>query len=139
MSEFSVSSYSRKLSLSRKNDTIYKRSFSGFSLRRSKVLSFCGRSLKWSKSMERNSRKANEVSQVVYVRYSLLILFLKIWLSIISAKRISSLLYYTLFIFVFYRMHCKQLLQQRRGKESKMVLLLLLREEIMFLVSQCIV
>lgn len=55
-----ASAISRKLLLSRKNDTIYKKSFCGFSLRRSKVLSFCGRSLKWSKSMERNSRKANE-------------------------------------------------------------------------------
>ncbi|XP_059630634.1 uncharacterized protein LOC132273660 isoform X2 [Cornus florida] len=56
----SLSSISRKLLLSRKRDTIYTRSMRGFSLRRLKVLSVDGTSLKWSKSIERNSRKANE-------------------------------------------------------------------------------
>ncbi|GFY85571.1 zinc finger C-x8-C-x5-C-x3-H type family protein [Actinidia rufa] len=52
--------YSRKLLLSRKRETIYTRSTRGFSLRKSKVLSVGGSSLKWSKSIERNSKKANE-------------------------------------------------------------------------------
>ncbi|CAK9160366.1 unnamed protein product [Ilex paraguariensis] len=56
----SLSTISRKLLLSRKRDTIYTRSTHGFSLRRSKVLSVGGSSLKWSKSIERNSKKANE-------------------------------------------------------------------------------
>ncbi|XP_058089833.1 uncharacterized protein LOC131236574 isoform X2 [Magnolia sinica] len=50
----------RKLQLSRKRDTVYTRSSSGFSLRKSKVLSIGGSHLKWSKSIERHSKKANE-------------------------------------------------------------------------------
>lgn len=52
---------SRKLLLSRKRGAIYTRSTRGFSLKISKVLSVGGSSLKWSKSIERNSKKANEV------------------------------------------------------------------------------
>ncbi|KAL3504290.1 hypothetical protein ACH5RR_034131 [Cinchona calisaya] len=55
-----ISTIGQKLPLSRKRDAIYKRSNSGFSLRRTKVFSVGGRSLKWSKSIERNSRKVNE-------------------------------------------------------------------------------
>lgn len=40
---------------------IYTRSKHGFSLRMSKLLSVGGSSLKWSKSIERNSKRANEV------------------------------------------------------------------------------
>ena len=58
----SISSFSGKLLLSRNRDTVYTRSINGFSLRKSKVLSVCGSSLKWSKSMDRHSKKANEVS-----------------------------------------------------------------------------
>ncbi|XP_062099382.1 uncharacterized protein LOC133805264 isoform X2 [Humulus lupulus] len=51
---------SGKLLLSRKRDTVYTRSINGFSLRKSKVLSVGGSSLKWSKSIDRHSKKANE-------------------------------------------------------------------------------
>lgn len=47
--------------LSRKRETIYTRSIHGLSLRRSKVLSVSGSSLKWSKSLEQRSKKAAEV------------------------------------------------------------------------------
>lgn len=46
----------------RKRDTVYTRSTHGFSLRKSKVLGIGGYSLKWSKSIEKSSKKANEVS-----------------------------------------------------------------------------
>ncbi|KAE8715468.1 Zinc finger CCCH domain-containing protein 7 [Hibiscus syriacus] len=46
--------------LLRKRNTVYTRSTNGFSIRKSKVLSVGGSSLKWSKSIEKNSRKANE-------------------------------------------------------------------------------
>ncbi|KAM3305900.1 putative protein isoform X1 [Capsicum chacoense] len=50
----------RKLPLSKKRQTIYTRSIHGLSLRRSKVLSVSGSSLKWSKSIEQRSKKAVE-------------------------------------------------------------------------------
>lgn len=53
--------------LSRKRDTVYVRSSHGFSLRKSKVVSVGGRSLKWSKSMERRTKKASEVSYFLFV------------------------------------------------------------------------
>lgn len=56
----SLSLISRKLLLTRKRDTIYTRSKRGFSLRISKLLSVGGSSLKWSKSIEKNSKRANE-------------------------------------------------------------------------------
>ncbi|KZV46818.1 hypothetical protein F511_36911 [Dorcoceras hygrometricum] len=56
----SLPTFSQKLLLSSKRGAIYTRSTHGYSLRISKVLSVCGRSLKWSKSIERNSKKANE-------------------------------------------------------------------------------
>ncbi|KAG6626185.1 hypothetical protein CIPAW_15G030900 [Carya illinoinensis] len=56
----SLSMISRKLLLLRKRDTVYTRSINGFSLRKFKVLSVGGSSLKWSKSIEKNSKKANE-------------------------------------------------------------------------------
>nr|GEX15103.1 zinc finger, CCCH-type [Tanacetum cinerariifolium] len=56
----SSSSISRKLLLSRKRETIYTRSKHGFSLRMSKLMSVGGSGLKWSKSIEKNSRRANE-------------------------------------------------------------------------------
>ncbi|KAI3725906.1 hypothetical protein L1987_65702 [Smallanthus sonchifolius] len=59
-SNSSLSSISRKLLLSRKRETIYTRSKHGFSLRMSKLLSVGGSSLKWSKSIERNSKRTNE-------------------------------------------------------------------------------
>nr|XP_043614401.1 uncharacterized protein At1g21580 [Erigeron canadensis] len=59
-SSSSPSLISRKLLLSRKRETLYTRSKRGFSLRMSKVLSVGGSGLKWSKSIERNSRRANE-------------------------------------------------------------------------------
>lgn len=52
---------SQKLLVSRKRGAIYTRSSHGYSLKMSKVLSVGGSSLKWSKSIERNSKKANEV------------------------------------------------------------------------------
>ncbi|KAF5803894.1 hypothetical protein HanRHA438_Chr06g0285911 [Helianthus annuus] len=51
---------SRKLLLSRKRETLYTRSNHGFSLRMSKLLNVGGPSLKWSKSIERNSKRTNE-------------------------------------------------------------------------------
>ncbi|GAB4844124.1 hypothetical protein Ancab_037431 [Ancistrocladus abbreviatus] len=57
-----LSIISRKLLSSRKRDVIYKRSGRGFSLQRSKVVSVAGFSLKWSKSIERNSKKANKAA-----------------------------------------------------------------------------
>lgn len=53
--------------LLRKRDTVYVRSAHGLSLRKSKVLSVGGASLKWSKSIERQSKKANEVSYSFHV------------------------------------------------------------------------
>lgn len=56
----SLSNFSQKLLVSRKRGAIYTRSSHGYSLRMSTVLSVGGSSLKWSKSIERNSKKANE-------------------------------------------------------------------------------
>ncbi|KAF3976404.1 hypothetical protein CMV_000424 [Castanea mollissima] len=56
----SLSMISRKLLLLRRRDTVYTRSSNGFSLRKFKVLSVGGSSLKWSKSIEKYSKKANE-------------------------------------------------------------------------------
>ncbi|KAI5355206.1 hypothetical protein L3X38_008101 [Prunus dulcis] len=56
----SASTISKKLLLSRRRDTVYTRSTHGFSLRMYKVLSVGGSSLKWSKSIENRSKKANE-------------------------------------------------------------------------------
>ncbi|OMP06750.1 Zinc finger, CCCH-type [Corchorus olitorius] len=56
----SLSTIGRKMLLLRKRNTVYTRSINGFSIRKSKVLSVGGSSLKWSKSIETLSRKANE-------------------------------------------------------------------------------
>ncbi|XVE95555.1 hypothetical protein REPUB_Repub02eG0108000 [Reevesia pubescens] len=56
----SLSTIGRKMLLLRKRNTVYTRSINGFSIRKSKVLSVGGSSLKWSKSTKRHSRKANE-------------------------------------------------------------------------------
>ncbi|XP_020228266.1 uncharacterized protein LOC109809359 isoform X2 [Cajanus cajan] len=56
----SVSSISKKLLQLRKRDTVYTRSTHGFSLWKSRVLGVGGCSLKWSKSIEKNSKQANE-------------------------------------------------------------------------------
>ncbi|CAH2033536.1 unnamed protein product [Thlaspi arvense] len=55
-----VVTFSQKLSMTRKRHTVYTRSTNGYSLQKSKVLSIGGSHLKWSKSIERDSRKANE-------------------------------------------------------------------------------
>uniref|UniRef100_A0A803L767 Uncharacterized protein n=1 Tax=Chenopodium quinoa TaxID=63459 RepID=A0A803L767_CHEQI len=52
--------WSRKLLSSKKRGAVYVRSSRGFSLRRSKVISLSGTSLKWSKSMEKRSKKVGE-------------------------------------------------------------------------------
>ncbi|XP_021760899.1 uncharacterized protein LOC110725738 isoform X2 [Chenopodium quinoa] len=52
--------WSRKLLSSKKRGAVYVRSSRGFSLRRSKVISLPGTSLKWSKSMEKRSKKVGE-------------------------------------------------------------------------------
>jgi hypothetical protein len=54
----------------RKRHTIYTRSTNGYSLRKSKVLSVGGSHLKWSKSIERDSRKANEEATLAVAAYS---------------------------------------------------------------------
>lgn len=69
------SSFSRKLLLSRKQDAVYIRSTNGFGLRKSKVLSVNGSSLKWSKSIEKRSKKANEVG---YTLHKPAIIFLEV-------------------------------------------------------------
>ncbi|KAH6832144.1 hypothetical protein C2S53_007704 [Perilla frutescens var. hirtella] len=56
----SLSTISQKLLVSRKRGAVYTRSSHGYSLKMSKVLSVGGSSLKWSKSIEKNSKKANE-------------------------------------------------------------------------------
>ncbi|KAJ1393794.1 Zinc finger, CCCH-type [Sesbania bispinosa] len=56
----SLSAISKKLLLLRKRDAVYTRSTHGFSLWKSKVLGVGGSSLKWSKSIEKHSKKANE-------------------------------------------------------------------------------
>ncbi|XP_050235440.1 uncharacterized protein At1g21580 isoform X2 [Mercurialis annua] len=66
-SVYESSSTIRKLLLLRKRDTEYTRSKHGFSLRKSKVLSVGGSSLKWSKSIERQSKKANEEATLAVV------------------------------------------------------------------------
>ncbi|KAI4307225.1 hypothetical protein L6164_030435 [Bauhinia variegata] len=61
VSSNSSSSYAiRKLLLLRKRNTVYTKSTCGFSLWKSKVLGVAGSSLKWSKSIERRSKKASE-------------------------------------------------------------------------------
>ncbi|XP_047340905.1 uncharacterized protein LOC124944639 [Impatiens glandulifera] len=60
VSDKSKNTISKNLLAHTKRDAIYTRSKHGFSLRISKILSVGGSSLKWSKSIERNSRKAKE-------------------------------------------------------------------------------
>nr|VDD06981.1 unnamed protein product [Brassica rapa] len=66
----SFSKSSQKLSMMRKTHTIYTRSTNGYSLRKSKVLSLGGSHLKWSKSIERDSRKANEEATLTAAEFS---------------------------------------------------------------------
>ncbi|CAI8596864.1 unnamed protein product [Vicia faba] len=61
----SLSAAGKKLLLSRKRDIVYTRSTRGFSLWKSKVLRIGGPSLKWSKSIEKHSKKANEEATLV--------------------------------------------------------------------------
>ncbi|CAN6476160.1 unnamed protein product [Victoria cruziana] len=56
----------RKLQLSRKRDTLYTRSGNGFSLHKSAVLSVGGRSLKWSKSIEKRAKQACEEATLAF-------------------------------------------------------------------------
>ncbi|XP_042479792.1 uncharacterized protein At1g21580 isoform X2 [Macadamia integrifolia] len=67
MSNRNSISHIRKLQLSRKRDTVYTRSTGGFSLRKSKVLSIGGSNLKWSKSIEKRSKKVNEEATLAVV------------------------------------------------------------------------
>ncbi|XAR62852.1 hypothetical protein NMG60_11017751 [Bertholletia excelsa] len=60
----SISTVSKKLLLVRKREAIYTRSTRGLSLRISKVVSVGGSSLKWSKSIDENSKKANEEATI---------------------------------------------------------------------------
>ncbi|XP_056852423.1 uncharacterized protein At1g21580-like isoform X2 [Raphanus sativus] len=66
----SFSNSSQKLSMMRKRHTVYTRSTNGYSLRKSKVLSIGGSHLKWSKSIERDSRKANEEATLAVAGFS---------------------------------------------------------------------
>ncbi|CAN7021772.1 unnamed protein product [Brassica rapa subsp. trilocularis] len=66
----SFSNISQKLSTMRKRHTVYTRSTNGYSLRKSKVLSIGGSHLKWSKSIERDSRKANEEATLAVAAFS---------------------------------------------------------------------
>eukprot|EP01018_Ginkgo_biloba_P019123 Gb_37874 [translate_table: standard] len=56
----SLSLISKKLKRLRKRDTVYTKSVDGFSLHRSGVLSLGGSNLKWTKSIEKRSKQANE-------------------------------------------------------------------------------
>lgn len=89
-----IPSFSRKLLLLRKRDTVYTRSINGFSLRKFKVLSVGGSSLKWSKSIEKNSKKANEVSSAAThaANYFTLYSYLKLSNGWFSNKRAFLLL-----------------------------------------------
>ncbi|EFH65392.1 predicted protein [Arabidopsis lyrata subsp. lyrata] len=62
MTEHSISS--RKLRMMRKRHTIYTRSTNGCSLTKSKVLSIGGSHFKWSKSIERGSKKPEFLSDI---------------------------------------------------------------------------
>ncbi|XP_024007844.1 uncharacterized protein At1g21580 isoform X2 [Eutrema salsugineum] len=66
----SFSNISQKLSMMRKRHTVYTRSTSGYSLRKSKVFSIGGSHLKWSKSIERDSRKANEEATLAVAEFA---------------------------------------------------------------------
>ncbi|CAN6896517.1 unnamed protein product [Brassica oleracea] len=66
----SFSKSSQKLSMMRKRHTVYTRSTNGYSLRKSKVLSLGGLHLKWSKSIERDSRKANQEATLTAAEFS---------------------------------------------------------------------
>ncbi|KAJ4916334.1 Zinc finger C-x8-C-x5-C-x3-H type family protein [Raphanus sativus] len=66
----SFSNISQKVSTMRKRHTVYTRSTNGYSLRKSKVLSIGGSHLKWSKSIERDSRKANEEATLAVAAFS---------------------------------------------------------------------
>ncbi|CAH8354556.1 unnamed protein product [Eruca vesicaria subsp. sativa] len=66
----SFSNISQKLPTMRKRHTVYTRSTNGYSLRKSKVLSVGGSHLKWSKSIERDSRKANEEATLAVAAFS---------------------------------------------------------------------
>eukprot|EP00252_Welwitschia_mirabilis_P025238 TRINITY_DN779_c0_g1_i4.p1 TRINITY_DN779_c0_g1~~TRINITY_DN779_c0_g1_i4.p1 ORF type:complete len:1303 (+),score=277.56 TRINITY_DN779_c0_g1_i4:328-4236(+) len=59
-----LSLISKKLMRLHKRDTVYTRSRDGFSLRRSGVLSLGGSSLKWTKSLEKQSKEANEEATI---------------------------------------------------------------------------
>lgn len=59
-SRFPLSLISQKLQCLRKRDTIYKVSTDGFTLRKAGVVSIGGSNLKWSKSIEKRSKKASE-------------------------------------------------------------------------------
>jgi len=89
--------FSRKLLLLRKRNTVYTRSKHGFSLRKSKVLSFGGSSLKWSKSIDRYSKKANEVSWAGWMAEAKFLFFFPILTALKSTyvhfanARVSSL------------------------------------------------
>ncbi|KAK8916280.1 Zinc finger CCCH domain-containing protein 7 [Platanthera zijinensis] len=61
-SRFPLSFISQKLQCLRKRDTIYKVSTDGFTLRKAGVVSIGGSNLKWSKSIEKRSKKASEAT-----------------------------------------------------------------------------
>ncbi|KAJ0984390.1 hypothetical protein J5N97_002746 [Dioscorea zingiberensis] len=57
---YPLSLISRSLQLTRKRNTVYTVSTDGFSIRKAGVISIGGSNLKWSKSIERRSKKASE-------------------------------------------------------------------------------
>lgn len=59
----------RKLVLAKRRDTVYAVSKDGFSLRKTAVLSIGGSSLKWSRSIENNSKKACEVLHKLLIKH----------------------------------------------------------------------
>ena len=75
----------------RKRDTIYTVSTDGFSLRKAGVVSIGGSSLKWSKSLERHSKKANEASDLE--TYMLLLAALLAAQSFLMLSSVNGFLY----------------------------------------------
>lgn len=111
-----IPSFSRKLLLLRRRDTVYTRSINGFSLRKFKVLSVGGSSLKWSKSIEKNSKKANEVSSAATYADNYFSLYS--WVIVGSLKELSYC--FLISTHLFYRKLHWQLLRLRGRKENRM-------------------
>lgn len=122
-------SFSKKLLLLRKRDTVYTRSTRGFSLWKSKVLGIGGSSLKWSKSIEKHSKKANEVSLV----FDTMILFNEV--SFCELLTIILLISH----YHFRKPHLLLLQLRRRRERRKTQLVLVLKQRVGRILSRAFV